>query len=38
MGGKEFILEEWLLMANCAQILHLNIDGGPKLKKCFYIK
>src|SRR6218665_926545 len=25
----------WL---NCAPILHLNIDGAPKLKKCFYIK
>src|SRR6218665_1568174 len=25
----------WL---NCAPILHLNIDGAPKLKECFYIQ
>src|SRR6218665_2577564 len=23
---------------NCAPTLHLNIDGAPKLKNCFYIK
>ena len=29
---KESILQEWLLKLKLCTVLHLNIDGAPKLK------